>query len=65
MTWYVLKVFLASLICYLAYGPQKSFQSIDDATRLIKDDYKRSLSQLAKLRGADTNYARLYKKLIG
>lgn len=68
MSWNILAEFLASLICYLTYGPENTFRKIDKAQimRSLSTDYDYALGVLEVLRkSSPRNYNSLFIRIMG
>jgi CheY-like chemotaxis protein len=68
VTWEILKEFLASLMCYLLYGPETTFRNIEmrEITRTISSEFDYSLGRLEMLRASSPNsYDPMFKRIMG
>lgn len=65
MSWGILKNFLASLLCYLTYGPQASFSREGITKTKFRGHYGEASARLAKLRTSSPDYESLFNKLVG
>jgi hypothetical protein len=67
MNWEILAEFLASLICYLTYGPEITFFNIPKSqiTRPLNSEYDYDLGRLEILRKSSNNYETMFRKIMG
>lgn len=68
MSWEILTEFLASLICYLMYGPENTFRKIEkwEITGPVKTEYDSALAGLDILRkSSPQNYDFLFRRIMG